>query len=421
MASKLAPAERALIDRARAALSGGGALLDSISWPRSVEREFFAADASVLPKPSYRVDRPRAEECLRALDALERDLVGDDALVRLLRARVESQRLGARMQLAAGTKSFAALSQAAYGGANTTWLDDDTSNLDFARHLRGRLGRRVAEDDDGQLDAAGLEAFVRERVVARKGAAPTLTIAIDDELSAKAIAGKTRLRIRADATFAREEARSLYLHEVETHIFTAQNGDAHPHLDFLDSGGPLTTRTQEGLAVFAELYAQALTVPRLTRLIDRVELVAKAEDGADFLELYRFLVDDGVAPRTAFADAARVCRGGLASGGAPFTKDACYLAGLAEVYDFLRLTVRHDRHAIAEVLVSGRLSLSEVEPLLELRERGLLARPVLVPSWLRRWDDLLAHFAFASFLGEIDLGFVAKRYPWLARAEKPGA
>jgi uncharacterized protein (TIGR02421 family) len=346
--------------------------------------------------------------------------LGDDALVRLLRHRVESHRLGSRMLLALGTAEFTTLSREAYGGARTTWLDSDTTNLDFAEHLEKRLGGLPVDIDPDEprprlLDATELVEFLRERLAKRR-APPALDLIIDPELGSKAIAGKKRVRIRADATFELEEARALYLHEVEVHVFTAQNGDAQPILDFMDSGGPLSTRTQEGLAVFAEFYAQALTLSRLRRLVDRVRLVASAEDGANFIDLYRYLIDKGVDQRAAFLDVTRVCRGGLCTGSAPFTKDASYLSGLIEVYDFLRLALAKADRTLIEVLVSGRLGLHELEPLLALRQDGVLAPPVHIPSWARRFDDLVAHFAFTSFLDEIDLETVARRHSWLERA-----
>lgn len=399
-------------------LSSGGApqLLDAITWPRSVERTFFRQGAEKLPEPTYEVDHDAVRERLARLDAFEAELSGDDALVRLLRSTVNSQRLGARMLLSLGTRAFYEIAREVYGGARSTWIDGDTTNLDFAEHIARRIGTTAADSEaaaaEGPLDAAAMAAHVRERLAKRRRA-PEVRIEITDEISAKAIAGRTRLRLRSDATFDVEEARSLYLHEVETHLFTAQNGAAQPVLSFLHSGGPSSTRTQEGLAVFVELYSQALTLSRLRRLVERVRLVAMAEDGATFLDLYRHLVDGGRPERSAYLDASRICRGGLCTGGAPFTKDAAYLAGFVEVYDFLRLAVTHDRPEVAEVLVSGRFSLDDVESLVELRKSGILAPPEYLPSWVRRRDDLLTHFAFTSFLAEIDLRYVAQRYKWL--------
>ncbi len=407
-------AEMSLIARANQVLVGAPALLEAIGWGRAVEREFFAHDCERLPEPRYEIDAGAIRERIDRLESFQRELGSDDALTHVLRSQVESHILGARMVLAAGTPELYRLSAQVYGSAKTTWFDGDSTNLDFAAHLKGRLGpaHPPTDKEDAPLDAGGLAGYLKERLSKRK-AAPELDILLDEDLGAKAIAGRTRLRIRADAMFELEEARSLYLHEIETHIFTAQNGAAQPHLRCLMAGGPRATKTQEGLAVFAELYDKALTLQRLHRLVDRVQLVALAEDGASFIDLYRRQLDHGAEPRSAYLDCVRVFRGGVPSGGAPFTKDACYLAGLLEVYDFLRLAVAHDRAQVVETLIAGRLALEDMRALVSLRDDGIIEPPTYRPAWLRRWDDLLTHFAFTSFLTEIDLKFVAKRYAWL--------
>lgn len=413
MTAAVSKATERLLTKAERVMRGAAPLLDAITWPRAVEEEFFDAGASLLPTPTYDVDRARLEEKLREIELFARELPKDAAIGRFLARRLASIEHGARMLLAVGTRAFGLLSAEAFGGARSSWLDDDTDNLQFAEHLAARIGgTRAAARDAEPLGAEDFRAYVEERLAAR-AVRPPLAIEIDETLSAKVVAGKRRIRVRADARFSQEEARSLYLHEVETHVFTAQNGGLQP-VRVLDAGGPLATRTQEGLAVFAEVYAKALTLPRLARLVERVRLVAMAEDGADFLEVFRHLVDRGVPERAAFVDVARVFRGGLVSGGAPFTKDAAYLGGFAEVYNVLRLAVRANQRAFPEVLVSGRLSLAEVPALLELREEGLLAPPTFVPAWLRSWDDLVVHFAFSSFLQEIDLAVIERRHPWLA-------
>jgi uncharacterized protein (TIGR02421 family) len=235
-------------------------------------------------------------------------------------------------------------------------------------------------------------------------------IVVDPACTAKVLAGSKRVRIRPDATFSREEAEGLWHHEIETHALTAQNGAAQVEAPFLGSGGPRTTRTQEGLAVFSELYNRVLTAHRLERLAVRVKLVHMAEEGASFLDLYRFLVDRGSPARDAYFDAQRICRGGRVEGGTPFTKDACYLSGLLHVYAFLNAFVRGGFRDETELLVCGRIDLEDITALVQLRAFGILSRPHHRPRWLRHWDTLLPYFAFSSFMKWIDLTPVEAHY-----------
>ena len=126
--------------------------------------------------------------------------------------------------------------------------------------------------------------------------------------------------------------------------------------------------------------------------------------------LTRWLVEQGETERNAYFDAARICRGGLVSGRAPFTKDSSYLAGFMEVYNFLQVAVRGGQRESVHLLVAGRLALDDLHVLHELRARGLLAPPKLMPRWMEDWDALLPYFAFTSFLQEIDLGQVESRH-----------
>jgi len=116
------------------------------------------------------------------------------------------------------------------------------------------------------------------------------------------------------------------------------------------------------------------------------------------------------APRDAYLDAQRICRGGVLEGGAPFTKDACYLSGLLHVYAFLNVFVRGGFRDETEMLVAGRLDLDDVAALVKLRALGILARPKHRPRWLRHWDTLLPSFAFSSFMTWIDLSPVEAHF-----------
>jgi uncharacterized protein (TIGR02421 family) len=331
-----------------------------------------------------------------------------------VRAQIEA----AELLAAAGTRDFHARSRELYGSARSRFFGGPLRNIDLAEHLTRRLrvhGWDEASDPDEEpLDAGALRDLLAARVAARS---PHMDIEVelDPRITAKVVAGMSRVRIRPEATFAPWEAEGLWHHEEETHALTAQNGAAQPRFSFLRSGGPRATRTQEGLAIFAELYSRSLSIGRLTRLAERVRLVDMAEEGASFLDLYRHLRERGAERRDAYFDAQRVCRGGLCAGGAPFTKDACYLAGLLEVYAFLSAVIRGGLRDEVELLVCGRVALDDVAVLAELRAAGALERPRYLPPWLRAWETLLPYFAFTSFMDGIDLGPVERHFQELLR------
>ena len=409
---KTTAAALAEVSAVLASIKTKGGILDDIAWPRDVEERFFAAQCARLPDPEYPApDRDRLDDEIATLDRARASIEGDGAVADWLRAVLASSIDRNRLLAAVGTRDFGRVSREVYGGARSALLGLGATNLDLSRHLQERLrihGWDEARDaTDPAMDAEEFAAWLRERIARRK---TELEVEVDPRCTSKAIAGSKRVRVRPDARFSAWEAEGLYRHEVETHAYSAQNGAAQEHAPFLRAGGPRSTPTQEGLAVFAELYHRALAVPRLERLAVRVETVAMAEDGASFLDVFRFLVARGAERRDAYLDAARIFRGGPPEGGGAFTKDACYLAGLVDVFTFLAAFVRGGFRDECEMLVCGRFALDDIGALIELRAEGLLSRPRHRPRWLREWGTLLPYFAFTSFLDGLDLGPVEARH-----------
>ena len=118
--------------------------------------------------------------------------------------------------------------------------------------------------------------------------------------------------------------------------------------------------TQEGLAVLAEHLAGGLTARRLRQLAARVVAVDQMCAGGTFPTVHRNLVDSGVAVREAFTITMRVFR----SGG--LTKDAVYLRGLRDVVAYV------GTGGDLDVLWLGKMALSDVPHIVELRDRGVL-------------------------------------------------
>lgn len=402
-----------------ASTSKSGSLLDEIAWPRQVEEKFFADGQGRLPEPTVEPANGRFDEEIAALVGARAQVTGDDPVLRFFRGALDSAIDKLRLLSSVGTKAFGEVSREIYGNARSMFLG--RTKLDLAEHMLTRLSShgwdRARPSQEPDIDATQLREKFEARIQGKKGL--DLRIVIDPALTSKAIAGSTRVRIREGATFHGWEVEGLYRHEIETHAFSAQNGAAQRHMPFLKGGGPRSTETQEGLAVFAELYHRTLATPRLRRLALRVKMVGMAEDGASFLEVYRALVNDyGVEEHDAFLDAQRVFRGGDVRGGSVFTKDTVYISGLLRVYAFLAVFVRGGFRDECELVMAGRFDLDHVTALVELDRLGLVVRPKLLPRWLRDWETLLPYFAFTSFLDGVDLAPVEAGYRELIAASE---
>ena len=74
---------------------------------------------------------------------------------------------------------------------------------------------------------------------------------------------------------------------------TTINGLEQRIAKFLHKGPPRVTATQEGLAVLMEIFS-FVTFPRRARKInDRVLAIAKAEEGANFLDVFEYFRTEG--------------------------------------------------------------------------------------------------------------------------------
>src|SRR5262249_26927008 len=152
---------------------------------------------------------------------------------------------------------------------------------------------------------------------------------------------------------------------------TSLNGTSQPLFPILGAGHAGTTRTQEGLAVFAELISGAMDPSRLLRLADRTIAIQMAMDGADFLQLYNYFCERTGNRAEAFENARRVVRGGTLTGGAPFTKDSVYLEGLVKVHNFLRIAVQETRVDCIRLLFAGKIDLEDMPAITALAANGL--------------------------------------------------
>lgn len=403
-------------------------VLRAIGWPRATRQRFFARNARELPEVSYqRMDAWPTIAAVADARARVGDIGADTPIGRWLRRLCDAIEGGARMLTSVGTRAFFDHSRALYGAPTDPLVDEVNRPIDLARELDEILSGLTHEDMGGDVDSAGparhdaeaLAARMREVVDRYMGSAGP-EVAIVDDLSANVVAGPQRVRIRRDAYFSDKDMDQLVYHEVLVHVATSLNGRQQHDLPILAAGHPGTTRTQEGLAVFAELITGSMAPDRFRRLADRVLAVQMAIEGADFLDVYRFFLGRTHAQEQAFENARRVFRGGVITGGAPFTKDVVYLDGLLRVHNFLRAVVRADRVDCLRLLFCGKLDLEDVPAMCELAVLGLCQPPAFLPPWVVDQRFLIAYLAYSGFLNQVNLSAVQGHYAALM-AEAPRA
>lgn len=381
-------------------------ILATLSWSESVAQDFFKHGATRLPEPVYNVDKKGLEEALEALRTIQMKISGKHPVLEWLQRTYESFENGIRLLQTIETPEFFKVSAEVYGSCSSPVGSGKTTMLDLAVDVSGRMvacSLQNLEEKAAVKTAQEFAADLEMRLSNRKPYMP-VRVEITPHLSAKIAASATRIRIRENAEFSLMELDALWNHEVESHCLTGQNGMAQKNIPFLSGGGPRTTRTQEGIAVFYEIFGHSMSQMRFIRLCNRIEAIHNVEKGADFIELYRWFLLRSETPQEAFYDTQRIFRGAILQGRYPFTKDAVYLAGLLEVYQFLQSSVRIQDRILVESLVTGRIALEDVGVIAWLRLHGIVDPPAFIPGWLSNWEALLSFFSFFSVvLNSVDM------------------
>ena len=119
--------------------------------------------------------------------------------------------------------------------------------------------------------------------------------------------------------------------------------------------------------------------------------------------MYSYFLERTGDPGQAFENSRRVFRGGLVTGGSPFTKDVVYLYGLLQISNFIRAVFGAGRADCLRLLFCGKLDLGDVPALAELTAMGLCRPPRYLPPWASDLRTLLALLTYTSFIHRIDM------------------
>ncbi len=200
-------------------------------------------------------------------------------------------------------------------------------------------------------------------------------VEMKENLVTNCVAGKNHhLFLKKNAKFSSARIKSLVVHEIETHILTAENGKHQPYRMF-NKGFADYLSTQEGFALYN------VRMQGLESDYDRTYKAAlvKATDLAfkhSFAELFIKVLEMGLVESRAF----RIClklKRGLCDTSRPgaFTKDYLYFAGEKQVEQFIA-----DGGKI-EDLYLGKFNLADLE---YIKMIPGISAPSVLPKWLKK-------------------------------------
>ena len=397
-------------------------VLNAIQWDESVGREFIEGGCRAMPPIGpewYAARRPLGFDPERKRDEfadLERDIVRRlgqmSPLGAIMRRICREYRAVVDMLDARGTRGFGRRSQELYGSAGDAFHAGEPTLAELGEMMESTLGRVSASDqireEPREIPAARAVEILGARLKAVYPGAE-LRVRLSDGIAADAAAGTDYIKLRDGAFFSERDLRVLEVHEGWVHLGTTINGAAQPWCTFLGKGPPSATVTQEGLAVLTEVMTLSSTPDRLHRLVNRVRAITLAEDGGDFMDVFRFFRDKGHDEEESFKYAARVFRGtGLS--GPPFTKDIAYIKGFVLTYNFLRLAIAQGKLDRVQLLFAGKTVIDDMKVLAELLTEGLVVAPRHVPPVFADLRGLAALLSFSRFMSELDYGRLEADY-----------
>lgn len=397
-------------------------ILDAIKWPHHIRHDFLAKGGKTLPAIDTNFyqgldlgfdPRNKYLELKELRDRIRRKLGPHDDLGRILQANVDQYMVVIEMLRQRGQPDFLRYSQRLYGSARDHLRGDrktlrelgerlcDIFSLPGARHLV----RPYPKEFEGQAAVDRLQdklsSYFRDGQVQVK---------LSDGIVSDAAAGGDYIKLSSHARFSELDLQVLEVHEGWVHVGTTLNGRQQPYATWLSAGSPRITACQEGLAVLIETLTFSSFPDRAKRISDRVMAIDMAENGADFIELYRHFLDKDASEHDAYKITQRVFRGGMVEGGACFTKDLSYVKGYVETVNFIRSAVLEGVPEILPMLFVGKVTLDDIPVLYQHYLEGLIAAPKYLPPMFRDLTGLYVWFGFASGMSLVDIGRVQQHF-----------
>ncbi|MEX1666359.1 flavohemoglobin expression-modulating QEGLA motif protein [Zhongshania arctica] len=390
-------------------------ILDSIKWPQSIEQQFFRDKAEKLPAVDrdYYLRNPlnfdpaaKSAELSQLQRQVEQRLGKNDPLGNILAETIEQYLTVIKLVENRGKPEFLNASRELYGSARDHLQGDKLTliemgqrlchifSLPAAKHLAAAYPKNISAEAAVEQLQQRLKPYFAESA---------FTVRETDGIVSDASAGGDCIKVNTHSSFSSLDLQVLEVHEGWVHVGTTLNGRNQDWATWLSVGSPRITALQEGLAVLIETLTFSSFPERARRISDRVVAIDMAENGADFLDVYRHFLAQGLSQHDSYKIAQRVFRGGMVEGGSCFTKDLSYVKGFVETVNFIRSAILADKPELLPMLFVGKVALDDIPVLHQYQQAGLIKAPRYLPPMFRDLNGLYVWFGFSSGMSLLDI------------------
>ena len=395
-----------LINKKVFELSSQVKILGPLGWPQSAEDTFLQGwKQGKVVFPEIRYKKTDYSEVISELEKILPEISGGTPAERITRRAAVSGIQAARMVSSVGTEAFTGYSTEIYGKPGDLMPGTSVTNIHAAKHFVEIANKFTALAKDSTYEVCFSSQVMKKHlekniVECFQNNGPTVEVV--DGLMSKATAGGKRVRIRGNTSYSEYDLDQLLMHEVFIHSLTSINGYSQG-LKCLAVGPPRTTKAQEGLATFSELISGTIDLARLKRIALRVLAVDMALAGANFVEVFKFFLEQDQSEQESYRSTARVFRGGFPDKQIVFTKDSVYLDGMIKVHTFFLWAMQSHRVDYLQALFCGRMALEDIPLLVVLLKNGGVAPPKFLPPWFRKIHGLGGILAFSLLANDISI------------------
>ncbi len=391
-------------------------ILDALKWDNSIEEAFFKSKCKELPNvqgPEFYAQNPLGfdpDNKIAELKQIEKDIhlnVGQSTSVGTIMQRIcRESCIAVEMLKARGTPHFGHYAKQIYGSTQDSCYAGSPTLNDMAvlisntvpfiqkqNDLESNTKNYTSEQASKMLDDRLATYFKDEQ--------EKTFVSLSDNLSADAATDSKGIKLRKDAMFSECDLNFLEVHEGWVHLGTTLNARRQPICTFLSKESPSSPLTQEGLAVFMEIFSFSSHPARIKSLSDRVLAINMAENGGNFLDVFNFFQKQGHSDTESYKRAVRVFRGSTVEG-APFTKDLAYNKGFVQIYNHIRVAIQKGLLAHIPLLFLGKTTLGDLPMLHDLVEEGIVIPPKYLPPQFKNLAALSSFMCYSLFLNQLE-------------------